>query len=301
MKICGQIYLGGTGEMHLCKDSLGQEYLFKPALSKSAREYEPFRADVQIAASKLQQIISPDTSVRCELVEINELKGTIQPKVKIDEEKTDSLRNYYFGKGTLDENIARQFMREYVVDYCLINYDSHYRNFIVDDKGNLRGVDKEQSLKHINDEEINGDIRFDKYNPNARFGEVPPIYGKIFADIEDGKLSPQILEEVKIGIERIRKIPRSEYIDIFTPYAESLGYKDIKLAIFYDQIMDRLDSLSEVEKMIEDMAKTKNKTPLTDLSKKSKDLKSQLKDKVVSRGKQRNIENPKGGENKSEI
>ena len=44
--------------MHLCKDELGKEYLFKPALKKGTREYEPFRADIQVAASKLQQIIS---------------------------------------------------------------------------------------------------------------------------------------------------------------------------------------------------------------------------------------------------
>ena len=256
--------------MHLWKDSLGQEFLYKPAVKKGTMEQEPFRAEIQVAASKLQEIISPDTTVACELVENDGLKGTIQPKIKIDNEKTESLRRYYMGEGVLDEKIARQFMREYVVDYCLINYDSHYRNFIVDEKGNLRGVDKEQSFRYINDIEVKNDLKFNRYHPNARYGEQPPIYGKIFDDISAGKLSPQILEEVKIGIERLRKIPRGEYIDIFTPYAEALGYKDDKLATFYDRIMNRVDSLEKVEKMIEEMQQPK--TSLKQLSRRLLDI-----------------------------
>lgn len=295
----GQIYLGGTGEMHLCKDAAGKEYLFKPSFRKGTKQYEAFRADIQVVASRLQHIISPETAVKCELVEIDGLKGTIQPKIKTDEEKTDSLRRYYYENGALDENIARQFMREYIVDYCLVNYDSHYRNFIVDERGNLRGVDKEQCLKHMNDYETKGDKRLDQYHPNAKYGEAPPIYGKIFADIEAGKISKNILKEAKIAIERIRKIPRNEYLAIFAPYAESLGYRGSQLDKFNNQIMNRFDSLSEIEAMIDGIYQPRSS--LTELSQKLKKLEIQLRNKIMSRGKQKDPDNEKEDKDNSEI
>lgn len=200
MKICERINLGGTGVMHLCRDEAGKQYLFKPAVRKNTYIYEPFRADIQVAASKLQKLISPRTAVNCEFAEVGGMKGAIQERVDLDKEKTESLKDYYFNNGTLDEHIARQFMREFVVDYCLVNYDSNYRNFIVDKQGNLRGVDKEQSLRYLNDSQTRCDYKLDKYHPNAKYGAEPPIYGKIFSDIEKGILPIDILKELHNGI-----------------------------------------------------------------------------------------------------
>ena len=141
-------------------------------------------------------------------------------------------------------------MREYVVDYCLANYDAHYRNFIVDQNGNLRGIDKEQSLKHLSDPYARFDCKMDKYHPNRRFGEEPPIYGKIFKDIEEENISPAILDELHKGIEAVWAIPANEYLDMFTPYAKSLGYEGEKMGEFYEQILDRRDSLKEIEPLL---------------------------------------------------
>lgn len=182
---CGSLYIGGTGDMFLCKDKSGADYIFKPAYRKNTDIYQPYRAEVQVLASKLQEYISPKTAVKCEHCEIDEKKGTIQPKIEIDEIKTKSISEYFFNNSKIDEKIIRQFMREYVVDFCLCNYDATFRNFIVDVSGNLRGVDKEQSLKYIinnSEEEQNIDF-FMEQNPNEKYGAKPPIYGKIFKDI----------------------------------------------------------------------------------------------------------------------
>lgn len=243
--------------MHLCEDGYGNEYLFKPAVRKGTDEYEPFRADIQVAAAKLQQIISPETAVKCELAEVGDMKGAIQEKVKVDEAKTAEISAYYYDGAPLDENLARQFMREYVVDFCLVNYDAHYNNFIVDDKGNLRGVDKEQSLKHLAGYSAQHDYKMDSYHPNQKFGEERPIYGKLFKDIQNGVLPANILQEVHKGIEAVRAIPANEYLDIFTPYAKSLGYEGEKMGEFYEQIMNRRESLREVETILEEMGQPK--------------------------------------------
>lgn len=248
--------------MHLCEDGYGNEYLFKPAVRKGTDEYEPFRADIQVAAAKLQQIVSPETAVKCELAEVGDMKGAIQEKVKVDEEKTAAISAYYYDGVPLDENIARQFMREYVVDFCLANYDAHYNNFIVDDKGNLRGVDKEQSLKHLTDYLAQRDYKMDNYHPNERFGEERPIYGRIFKDVQDGVLPASILQEVHKGIEAVRTIPANEYLEIFTPYAKSLGYEGEKMGEFYEQILNRRDSLKEVERMLEEMGQPRSQQGL---------------------------------------
>ena len=77
---CGSLYIGGTGDMFLCKDKLGADYIFKPAYRKNTDIYQPYRAIAQVLASKLQECISPQTAVRCEYYEINEKKELYNQK-----------------------------------------------------------------------------------------------------------------------------------------------------------------------------------------------------------------------------
>lgn len=269
--------------MHLCKNEVGLEYLFKPARQKFINIEEPFRAEAQVVAAKLQQIISPETAVKCELANIGGVEGTIQPRISIDVNKTEAIKKFYLDGETLDENIARQFMREYVVDYLLANYDAHFRNFIVDERGNLRGIDKEQALRYIGDEEAKGDLKFDKYHPNAKYGEYPPIYGKIFECIDEGKMSPEILDEVSKGIKRIRAIPKDEYLSMFTPYVNTLTDEEEKRQQLCENIWNRYESLREVEKMI---AQYRHKEPLTALSAKLYNLRLKAEQLFPTRGKE---------------
>ena len=245
---CGSLYIGGTGDMFLCKDQLGVNYIFKPAYRKNTEIYQPYRAEVQVIASELQKRISPQAAVKCEHCEIKGKKGTIQPKIELDEAKTKRISEYFFENSKLDEKLIRQFMREYVVDFCLCNYDATFRNFIVDIYGNLRGVDKEQSFKYIGSESKenqNMDFFMEK-NPNEVYGAKPPIYGKIFNDIINGNISISVLEELRDTIIELNAIPDEEYMKQFEPYINSLNIDLKQRCLIYKNILLRKRNISKI-------------------------------------------------------
>lgn len=249
-KNCGRLYIGGTGDMFLCKETSGKDYIFKPAYKKNTDIYQPYRAEVQVIASELQECISPLTAVKCEHCEIDGKKGTIQPKIELDEIKTKSISDYFFNTGKLDEKIIRQFMREYVVDFCLCNYDATFRNFIVDLNGNLRGVDKEQSFKYIrneSEEEQHIDF-FMENNPNENYGAKPPIYGKIFNDIINGKINISVLEELRCAIAKLNAISDEEYMKKIEPYINSLNIDSKQKSLIYRNILLRKKNINNVFK-----------------------------------------------------
>ena len=245
---CGKLYIGGTGDMFLCKDKLGMNYIFKPAYRKNTDIYQPYRAEVQVLASELQERISPKTAVKCEHCEIKGKKGTIQPKIELDEIKTKNISDYFIKDGKVDEKIIRQFMREYVVDFCLCNYDSTFRNFIVDVNGNLRGVDKEQSFKYIrneNEEEQDIDFFMEK-NPNEKYGAKPSIYGKIFNDIINGNINISVLEELRDAIGELNAISNEEYMKKIEPYINSLNIDSKQESLIYSNILSRKRNINNV-------------------------------------------------------
>lgn len=245
---CGKLYIGGTGDMFLCKDKLGMNYIFKPAYRKNTDIYQPYRAEVQVLASELQERISPKTAVKCEHCEIEGKKGTIQPKIELDEIKTKNISDYFLKDGKVDEKIIRQFMREYVVDFCLCNYDSTFRNFIVDVNGNLRGVDKEQCFKYIrNDNEEEQDIDFFmEKNPNEKYGAKPPIYSKIFNDIINGNINISVLEELKGAIGELNAISNEEYMKKIETYINSLNIDLKQESLIYSNILSRKRNINNV-------------------------------------------------------
>ncbi len=245
---CGKLYIGGTGDMFLCKDKLGMNYIFKPAYRKNTDIYQPYRAEVQVLASELQERISPKTAVKCEHCEIEGKKGTIQPKIELDEIKTKNISDYFLKDGKVDEKIIRQFMREYVVDFCLCNYDSTFRNFIVDVNGNLRGVDKEQCFKYIrNDNEEEQDIDFFmEKNPNEKYGAKPPIYSKIFNDIINGNINISVLEELKDAIGELNAISNEEYMKKIETYINSLNIDLKQESLIYSNILSRKRNINNV-------------------------------------------------------
>lgn len=245
---CGKLYIGGTGDMFLCKDKLGMNYIFKLAYRKNTDIYQPYRAEVQVLASELQERISPKTAVKCEHCEIEGKKGTIQPKIELDEIKTKNISDYFLKDGKVDEKIIRQFMREYVVDFCLCNYDSTFRNFIVDVNGNLRGVDKEQCFKYIrNDNEEEQDIDFFmEKNPNEKYGAKPPIYSKIFNDIINGNINISVLEELKDAIGELNAISNEEYMKKIETYINSLNIDLKQESLIYSNILSRKRNINNV-------------------------------------------------------
>lgn len=244
----GNLYIGGTGDMLLCKDKSGMDYIFKPSYKKNTEVYQPYRAEVQVLASKLQERISPQTAVKCEHYEINGRKGIIQPKIDLDEIKTKNISNYFFKASKVEEKIIRQFMREYVVDFCLCNYDATFRNFIVDVNGNLRGVDKEQSFKYIiNDRDEQQYIDFFmKNNPNKNYGAKPPIYGKVFDDIVNGNINISVLEELRDAVTELNAISNEEYMKKIERYINLLNVDSKQKDLIYINILLRKKNINKI-------------------------------------------------------
>ena len=207
---------------------------------------------MQVLASKLQERISPQTAVKCEHCEIDGKRGTIQPKIELDEIKTKGISEYFFNSCKLDEKLIRQFMREYVVDFCLCNYDSTFRNFVVDVNGNLRGVDKEQSFKYIGNDS-KGEEYIDFFmekNPNEKYGAKPPIYGKIFNDIINGNININVIEELRDAITELNAISNEEYMKKIKPYIDSLNIDSKQESLVYRNILSRKKNINNVFKVL---------------------------------------------------
>ena len=212
VEISQRIYLGGTGEMYLCHDANQKEYLYKPGLVRRTQIKDNYKVASQVVASELQKKIDSQSAISVKYFK----DGTIQERIPINVEQTRKLIDFQDGMEKLDLELMKGLMREYVTDYLLCNYDSHPKNFIVGTDGILRGVDKEQSFKYI-EQEKSGDPTF-SYNFNAKYGERPSIYSTIFARIAQGKMSPDVLEYMNEYVEKAMQIPNEEYLEIIQPY-----------------------------------------------------------------------------------
>lgn len=214
------VYMGGTGEMFTLQGNDGKNYIYKPAVQKGTNKVEPFRGIVQECAYHVQNIVSPESAVWCQYFDVGRLQGSVQEFVQT----SNTGRNYY--NMQFDESIPftqeeiNQFMREFVTDYLLCNFDSHGRNFITDENGIIRGVDKEQSFRYLRfAESEKPDIN---YHPNRKYGEAEPIYNTLFRRYSEGKID--IDWDVISGyMDRVDAVDNDKYREIFVPYCESCG------------------------------------------------------------------------------
>ena len=245
-----EVSIGNTGQMYEVKDrENGREYYFKPAISKRG-ETRPYRAHIQEAAYRIQQIINPGRAVQCNTIEIEGMFGAIQEKVEIDFEATKAFREYFNeDKGYLSEELYSKILDEYLVDFCLCNYDAHERNFIIDQNGNLRGIDKEQSFRYI-DKDTDRDPMFSN-NYNAKYGENPPIYNKIFEDMKSIKIPNRLLDRLTKKAKILSEIPDDEYRSIFGAYAYGKCATPEAAQILLDNILDRKRN---IQKSIEQLS-----------------------------------------------
>lgn len=241
MKDKGNAYMGGTGEMHLCEDANGDEWLFKPAQSKSGTP-EPFRAYVQEAGYKVQSIVDPDTAVQVGTGDIGGKFGAYQKKIDVDSGAFDFKKWQQYGTGGLPDGTATQLQREHVTDWMMGNFDSHGGNFVTDTSGKLIGVDKEQSFRYILDPN-SGKMSY-AYHPNAKYGETEPIYNTLYRRYAKGEIDLD-LQDTLAYIKRVEAIPDKEYREIFREYAESLKGKGSNAEALLDSIVDRKQTLRE--------------------------------------------------------
>ncbi len=237
----GNAKLGGTGEMHLCEDGNGDEWLFKPAQSKAGTP-EPFRAYVQEAGYKVQGIVDPDTAVPVGTGNIGGKFGAYQKKIDVDSSGFDYKAWQGYGTQGLAPEQVQQIQREHVTDWLMGNFDSHGGNFVTDTSGRLIGVDKEQSFRYIKDA-ASGKMSY-AYHPNAKYGETEPLYNTLFRKYANNELDldPQ---DTLAYIKRVEAIPDKEYREIFRQYAESLHGKGKQAENLLDAIVERKQTLRE--------------------------------------------------------
>lgn len=253
------VLIGNTGEMFLVTDKEnGNEYYFKPAVSKNGDE-KPYRAYVQESAYCVQKIINPENAVKCNVSTVGGKFGAIQEKIPIDEEKTKLFKQYFNkGKGELLPEMINQIMDEYLVDFCLCNYDSHCRNFIIDTNGRLRGIDKEQAFRYI-DDDTSKDMMFST-NYNEKYGEKPSIYSIIFEKMKQGEISYKYLKELRYRASRLAQYPDDEYRKIFKDYAYDKAKSPEEAEKLLNDIVDRKSNIIEnIESLYDEIYKEQEK------------------------------------------
>lgn len=246
-----EVSIGNTGEMYQISDRENRrEYYFKPAVSKSG-EARPYRAYIQESAYNIQQIINPDSAVKCNRAEINGMFGAIQEKVPVDTKATKTFIDYFDdGIGELPPEIISQVIDEYLVDFCLCNYDAHASNFIIDENGKLRGIDKEQAFRYIR-EDSERDMMF-ATNYNKRYGENPTIYNTLFEQMKQGKISYKYLEALRYKASRLSQVPDGQYKKIFEEYAYGKAKTPEEAKALLSSILDRKGNiLQNIEQLYE--------------------------------------------------
>lgn len=212
-----RVYLGGTGEMYSL-DIDGVSYLYKPSLRKGTNIIEPFRGLVQQCAYEVQKIVDPESAVYCYYTESDGLIGAVQERINVSSSGRDYREVQFYDEDLFPDEV-NQFLREYVSDYLLCNFDGHGGNFVTDENGVIRGVDKEQSFRYLNDP-LSRKPNVD-YSPNTEFyGELEPIYNLIFRRYSRGKLDVDFSVLDKY-MSRVEKFSNDEYRKIFKPYCDS--------------------------------------------------------------------------------
>ena len=240
MKYNGKVNIGGTGKMYSYIDGNGQEWIFKPAQSKSGNP-EVFRVYIQEAGYKIQGIVDPDTAVLVGTGEIDGKFGAFQKRIASINDAID-LKNWQYTSDQLSPGIATQLQREHVTDWLINNLDSHGGNFVMDNTGRLIGVDKEQAFRYISKE---GSQQMSySFHPNATYGETEPIYNTLYRRFAKGEIDLD-LQDTLTYIKRVETIPDSQYREIFRDYAESLHGKGKIAEDLLDQIVERKDKLRE--------------------------------------------------------
>ena len=248
-----EIHIGNTGRMFAIQSPESVEkYYFKPAESKD-KVVKPYRAYIQEAAYNVQRIINPARAVKCNTVNINGTFGAIQEKVEVDKDATRQFHRYFYGNGgKLDPKLLSQILDEYLVDYCLCNYDAHAKNFVIDINGNLRGIDKEQSFRYI-DKDATDDMLFSQ-NFNEEYGESETIYATIFKKIASGEISYEVLEGLNYRAARLAQIPDEQYREMFRKYASSKTKTPQEAETLLDRIVERKKSITKkVDLLKQDM------------------------------------------------
>lgn len=247
--------MGESGIMYKYKEG-DNTYLLKPAVDKKKHESQPFRADIQEAASRLQEFLSPSTAVRVESIGGN-MKISKQELVQVSSENSKVLEDWVSNGGALDYQYSSALLREYVVDFLLCNFDCFVGNFIIDSSNCVRGIDKEQSFRFMDDpESLKADYSF---TPNGV--HRIPIYQILFNRYKNGEIDLD-LSVVTDTIEKVKLLSDADYKNMFRDYAT--GLDKYRVDEILDMILKRRDeAIFSMEEFIEELQEMKKSEGVT--------------------------------------
>ncbi len=256
----GRIFLGGTKAMNRFVDSEGKEWLCKEAVTCLGTA-KPMGALVTEAASKLQQIVSPDTAVKAFVYrdEKGNVCGSLQERLTIPKDSIDLFKWQTDTSQPLPDGMTSQILREHVTDWLLCNFDTKGENFLVDSEGRLRGIDKEQAFSYLD--------KADTAHMSASYSPNPntPLYNTIFQMYAKGEIELD-LGAVKPYIDAVMAIPEEDYRGLFADVvAQKANGDKEKIKEMSDKILARRDGLqAEYERFFGELAKERGATELND-------------------------------------
>lgn len=247
--------MGESGIMYKYKEG-DNTYLLKPSVDKKKHDSQPFRADIQEAASRLQEFLSPSTAVKVESIG-GSMKISKQELVEISSENSKVLEDWVSNGGALDYQYSSALLREYVVDFLLCNFDCFVGNFIIDSSNCVRGIDKEQSFRFIdNPQSLKADY---SYTPNGV--HRIPIYQILFNRYKNGEIDLD-LSVVTDTIEKVKLLSDEDYKNFFRDYAT--GLDKYRVDEILNMILKRRDdAIFSMEEFIEELREMKKSEGVT--------------------------------------
>jgi len=200
--------LGGLNRKYLFEKD-GKTWMFKESVEKFTGIPISFRAYVQEAAYRVQNIVDPVSAIPCFVDKKDGMFGASQQYIDVEKGSV---------YGIIDNpspELMEQIMREYITDYLLNHYDTHERNFIIGKDGIFRGVDKEQSFRFSNERRAQKPT-YD-YDPNG----TGVMYDDIFQRYIRGSVDIDFSVFEKY-IARVESVPTKEYMEFFDGYIKHI-------------------------------------------------------------------------------
>lgn len=256
----GRIFLGGTKAMNLFEDQKGKEWLCKEAVTCVGTP-KPEGALVTEAASHLQRCIDPDTAILSFAYRGNHgrVLGSLQERLDVKPDGFDLFKWQTDTSQPIPDHLPNQILREHVTDWLLCNFDTKGENFLEDSQGRLRGIDKEQALSFLGHK--------DAQHMSYRFSPNPnkTLYNSVFELYAQGKMDLN-LGQVDQYIQKIERIPDSDYLDMFHDVVETKCKGDPKkMEKMNAQILARKTGLrAEYERFFGELAKERGAAELLD-------------------------------------
>lgn len=251
-------YMGGSHNIYLCQISGENGYfLLKPGMTKDNSKIDSYRSYATQCAYEIQKLVNPETSVEAKIV--NAPVGPDNLNILCAALKyiphTINYENWMESDDILSNEDVRWFLKEFICDHLIFNYDNKGANYLKDEDGRNYGIDKEQALKYAvdsrfvnvdrdNKNDFNTELLYD-FDPNG-FGN---IYNKIITDYIEGKqeIDDKIFNECLDICKKVSNMSDREYISYFEDYVNcyclAFDYNNGLSRLMLDSILARKNNL----------------------------------------------------------